>query len=81
MSGITKPSLWTMIITSITVLVGEDYIAKGFSSFTAEQNIRYLKECLKGEKLTPRFRMLNVNKKSITLYARFLKSQMKWPPG
>ena len=42
---------------------GEDYIAKGFSSFTAEQNIRYLKECLKGEKLTPRFRMLNVNKK------------------
>ena len=29
---------------------GEDYIAKGFSSFTAEQNIRYLKECLKGEK-------------------------------
>ena len=42
---------------------GEDYIAKGFSSFTAEQNIRYLKECLKGERLTPRFRMLNVNKK------------------
>jgi acyl-CoA thioester hydrolase len=42
---------------------GEDYIAKGYSSFTAEQNIKYLKECLKGEKLTPRFRMLNVNKK------------------
>ena len=42
---------------------GEDYIAKGFSSFTAEQNIRYLKECLRGEKLTPRFRMLAVNKK------------------
>ena len=42
---------------------GEDYIATGFSSFTAEQSIRYLKECLKGEKLTPRFRMLNVNKK------------------
>ena len=42
---------------------GEDYIAKGFSSFTVEQSIRYLKECLKGEKLTPRFRMLNVNKK------------------
>ena len=42
---------------------GEDYIAKGFSSFTAEQNIRYLKECLKDEKLTPRFRMLNANKK------------------
>ena len=42
---------------------GKDYIAKGFSSFTVEQNIRYLKECLKGEKLTPRFRMLNVNKK------------------
>ena len=44
-------------------LVGEDYIDKGFSFFTAEQNISYLKECLKGEKLTPRFRMLNVNKK------------------
>ena len=44
-------------------LVGEDYIDKGFSFFTAEQNIRYLKECLKGAKLTPRFRMLNVNKK------------------
>ena len=42
---------------------GEDYIARGYSSFTAEQSIRYLKECLKGEKLTPRFRMLNVNKK------------------
>ena len=42
---------------------GEDYTAKGFSSITAEQNIRYLKECLKGEKLTPGFRMLNVNKK------------------
>ena len=42
---------------------GEDYIARGFSSFTAEQNIRYLKECLEGEKLMPRFRMLNVNKK------------------
>ena len=42
---------------------GEDYIAKGYSSFTAEQNIRYLKECLKGEKLTPRFRILYVNKK------------------
>ena len=44
-------------------LVGKNYIAKGFSFFTAEQNIRYLKECLKGEKLTPRFRMLNANKK------------------
>lgn len=42
---------------------GEDYIARGYSFFTAEQSIRYLKECLKGEKLTPRFRMLNVNKK------------------
>jgi acyl-CoA thioesterase FadM len=42
---------------------GEHYIARGYSSFTAEQSIRYLKECLKGEKLTPRFRMLNVNKK------------------
>ena len=41
----------------------KDYFGKGFSSFTVEQNIRYLKECLKGEKLTPRFRMLNVNKK------------------
>ena len=44
-------------------LVGKDYIDTGFSFFTAEQNIRYLKECLKGEKLTPRFRMLNANKK------------------
>ena len=44
-------------------LMGEDYISKGFSFFTAEQNIRYLKECLKGEKLTPRFRMLNANEK------------------
>ena len=57
---------------------GEDYIAKGFSSFTAEQNIRYLKECLKGEKLTPRFRMLNVNKKLYTTCVQFVKSQMKW---
>ena len=44
-------------------LVGKDYISKGFSFFTAEQNIRYLKECLEGEKLTPRFRMLNANEK------------------
>ena len=42
---------------------GKDYIAKGCSSFTVEQNISYLKECFKGEKLTPKFRMLNVNKK------------------
>jgi len=42
---------------------GEDYVARGFSSFTVEQNIRYLKECLQGEILTPRFRMLNVNRK------------------
>ena len=52
---------------------GEDYFARGFSSFTVEQNIRYLKECLKDEKLIPRFRMLNVNRKLYHFVCAILK--------
>ena len=56
---------------------GEDYISRGYSSFTIEQNISYLKECLKGEVLTPRFRMLNVNKKLYHYVCAICKEMMR----
>jgi acyl-CoA thioesterase FadM len=36
-----------------------------FSTFTLEENIRYLKENLLGEKIIPCYRIVNVNKKLI----------------
>lgn len=43
----------------------DEYFDSGFSSFTLEDNYRYTKECLLGEKILPRYRLHNVNKKLI----------------
>ena len=42
-----------------------DYFKKGFSFFTLEMNIRYLKEMKKGEKASPCFRYFAVKPKLI----------------
>jgi|TARA_B110000263_G_scaffold209386_1_gene191410 acyl-CoA thioester hydrolase len=43
----------------------ESYFIEGFSSFTLEMNIRYLKELKEGEKGYPCFRMIDVGPKLI----------------
>ena len=42
-----------------------DYFAKGFSSFTLETNLSYLKEIKEGEECYPHYRIINVNPKLI----------------
>ena len=42
-----------------------EYFEEGFSSFTLETDIRYLKELLEGEKAYPYFRIVNLNQKLI----------------
>ena len=41
----------------------DEYLASGFSSFTLEDNYRFKKEFLLGDKIYPVFRLFNVNKK------------------
>ena len=41
--------------------LNEEYLASGFSSFTLEDNYRFQKEFLLGDKIFPRFRLFNVN--------------------
>ncbi len=41
----------------------DEYIASGFSTFTLEDSIRYLKEFKLGDKVYPSFYLANVNKK------------------
>ncbi len=41
----------------------EDYMKKGFSTFTLEDNIRYLKEFKEGEMIYPSFQLYKSNKK------------------
>ncbi len=43
----------------------KEYFKEGYSSFTLETNIRYLKELLEGETATPYFRLINNNLKLI----------------
>tara|TARA_Y100000768_G_scaffold360070_1_gene317045 strand:+ start:21 stop:488 length:468 start_codon:yes stop_codon:yes gene_type:complete len=43
----------------------EEYFNEGYSSFTLETDIRYLKELLEGEKGYPYFRLVNINPKLI----------------
>lgn len=50
---------------SIDMGFSDEYFDAGFSSFTLEDNYKYLKECLLGEKITPKYRLHNVNKKLI----------------
>ena len=47
----------------------DKYFEIGFSTFTLEDNYRYIKECLLGEKLVPRYRLHNVNKKLLHVVA------------
>ena len=42
-----------------------EYFEEGYSSFTLETDIRYLKELLEGEKAYPYFRIVNLNQKLI----------------
>ncbi|MDB4059547.1 thioesterase family protein [Gammaproteobacteria bacterium] len=48
---------------SLDMGFSDEYFDSGFSSFTLEDNYKYMKECLLGEKLLPRYRLHNVNKK------------------
>lgn len=41
----------------------DEYLQSGFSSFTLEDNYRFQKEFLLGDKIFPAFRLLNVNTK------------------
>ena len=41
----------------------DEYFNSGFSSFTLEDNYRFQKEFLLGDKVFPAFRLFNVNKK------------------
>jgi len=41
----------------------DEYLASGFSTFTLEDSIRYLKEFKLGDKIYPSFYLANVNKK------------------
>jgi acyl-CoA thioesterase FadM len=41
----------------------DEYLESGFSSFTLEDNYRFQKEFLVGDKIFPVFRLFNVNKK------------------
>ena len=45
--------------------MGFDYINSGFSTFTLEQNLRYVKENLLGDKISTHYRIVNVNRKLI----------------
>ena len=47
----------------------DKYFEIGFSTVTLEDNYRYIKECLLGEKLVPRYRLHNVNKKLLHVVA------------
>ena len=41
----------------------DEYLKSGFSSFTLEDNYRFQKEFLLGDKIYPAFRLFNVNEK------------------
>ncbi|MDA0795689.1 MAG: thioesterase family protein [Proteobacteria bacterium] len=51
------------------------YFDSGFSSFTLEDNIKYIKECFYGESVFIRYRLHKVNKKLIHLVAVMVNEQ------
>ena len=53
----------------------EEYIESGFSTFTLEDNIRYLKEFRLGEKVYPSFYLNNVNNKMLHFIGILLNEQ------
>jgi len=53
----------------------KSYFNSGFSTFTLEQNIKYVQECLVNEPLAVRYRLHNINKKLIHLVSVLLNRQ------
>ena len=51
------------------------HFENGYSSFAVEDSIRYLKEFLLGEKIFPRFRLENFNKKLIHIVGILLNEE------
>jgi acyl-CoA thioester hydrolase len=51
------------------------YFDSGFSSFTLEDNIKYIKECFYGESVFIRYRLHKANKKLIHLVAVMVNEQ------
>jgi len=51
------------------------YFDSGFSSFTLEDNIKYIKECFLGESVFIRYRLHKVNRKLIHLVAVMVNEQ------
>ncbi|HAZ79245.1 MAG TPA: hypothetical protein DCX08_04870 [Porticoccaceae bacterium] len=54
-----------------------NYFASGFSSFTLEDNVRYVHECLLDEQLLVHYRLHRVNKKLIHLVAIMLNEKQQ----
>ncbi len=52
-----------------------EYFESGFSSFTLEDNVKYLKECFLGEVVVTRYRLHRVNEKLIHLVAVMLNEK------
>ena len=52
-----------------------EYFDSGFSSFSLEDNIKYVKECLLDEIIVTRYRLHRVNKKLIHLTAVMLNEE------
>ena len=52
-----------------------EYIASGFSTFTLEDSIRYLKEFRLGDKVYPSFHLNNVNNKLLHFVGILLNEQ------
>ena len=53
----------------------QEYFDSGFSSFTLEDNIKYINECLLDEVVVTRYRLHRVNKKLIHLTAVMLNEK------
>ena len=53
----------------------QEYFDSGFSSFTLEDNIKYVNECLLGDIIVARYRLHRVNKKLIHLTAVMLNER------
>jgi acyl-CoA thioesterase FadM len=55
----------------------EDYLASGFSTFTLEDSIRYLKEFQLNENIYPSFYLYRINKKLLHFVGILLNEQLE----
>ena len=53
----------------------KEHFQNGYSSFAVEDSLRYLKEFLLGEKIYPRFRIENFNRKLIHIVGILLNEE------